>query len=222
MSAKEVWSKYRLALPVFLCLAVAGFIIAMLLRVAAAPSRRCMRWIPAIPQPTVQFRRRHALSTGSRPPTVASETTGEKPKDETAKPVTRSSRTAKTTTLRTSRTTTAKSTKSTSAKTTRSTADRSELYQKKLEELQKEYEKKQERVQDKLIDLEIQKEIDLAALDLYYASAGLAHGGAYEAEKNRILSQYEQEAAACRQQGEDWQREYADKVKELKEQYGQE
>ena len=128
----------------------------------------------------------------------------------------------KTTTLRTSRTTTAKSTKSTSAKTTRSTADRSELYQKKLEELQKEYEKKQERVQDKLIDLEIQKEIDLAALDLYYASAGLAHGGAYEAEKNRILSQYEQEAAACRQQGEDWQREYADKVKELKEQYGQE
>ena len=32
MSAKEVWSKYRLALPVFLCLAVAGFIIAMLLR----------------------------------------------------------------------------------------------------------------------------------------------------------------------------------------------
>lgn len=76
--------------------------------------------------------------------------------------------------------------------------------------------------QDKLIDLEIQKEIDLAALDLYYASAGLAHGGAYEAEKNRILSQYEQEAAACRQQGEDWQREYADKVKELKEQYGQE
>ena len=56
---------------------------------------------------------------------------------------------------------------------------------------------------------------------LLYTS-GLAHGGAYEAEKNRILSQYEQEAAACRQQGEDWQREYADKVKELKEQYGQE
>ena len=222
MSAKEVWSKYRLALPVFLCLAVAGFIIAMLLRAgrSAEPPMYAVDSSDSRSRPSSQTATRS--STGSRPPTVASETTGEKPKDETAKPVTRSSRTAKTTTLRTSRTTTAKSTKSTSAKTTRSTADRSELYQKKLEELQKEYEKKQERVQDKLIDLEIQKEIDLAALDLYYASAGLAHGGAYEAEKNRILSQYEQEAAACRQQGEDWQREYADKVTDRKEHYGQE
>ena len=169
MSAKEVWSKYRLALPVFLCLAVAGFIIAMLLRAgrSAEPPMYAVDSSDCRSRPSSQTATRS--STGSRPPTVASETTGEKPKDETAKPVTRSSRTAKTTTLRTSRTTTAKSTKSTSAKTTRSTADRSELYQKKLEELQKEYEKKQERVQDKLIDLEIQKEIDLAALGRFGA-----------------------------------------------------
>ena len=138
MSAKEVWSKYRLALPVFLCLAVAGFIIAMLLRAgrSAEPPMYAVDSSDSRSRPSSQTATRS--STGSRPPTVASETTGEKPKDETAKPVTRSSRTAKTTTLRTSRTTTAKSTKSTSAKTTRSTADRSELYQKKLEELQKE------------------------------------------------------------------------------------
>ena len=48
MSAKEVWSKYRLALPVFLCLAVAGFIIAMLLLSVAVDQssawlRRVMR-----------------------------------------------------------------------------------------------------------------------------------------------------------------------------------
>lgn len=119
MSAKEVWSKYRLALPVFLCLAVAGFIIAMLLRAgrSAEPPMYAVDSSDSRSRPSSQTATRS--STGSRPPTVASETTGEKPKDETAKPVTRSSRTAKTTTLRTSRTTTAKSTKSTSAKTTR-------------------------------------------------------------------------------------------------------
>lgn len=83
MSAKEVWSKYRLALPVFLCLAVAGFIIAMLLRAgrSAEPPMYAVDSSDSRSRPSSQTATRS--STGSRPPTVASETTGEKPKDET-------------------------------------------------------------------------------------------------------------------------------------------
>ena len=81
MSAKEVWSKYRLALPVFLCLAVAGFIIAMLLRAgrSAEPPMYAVDSSDFRSRPSSQTATRS--STGSRPPTVASETTGEKPKD---------------------------------------------------------------------------------------------------------------------------------------------
>ena len=71
MSAKEVWSKYRLALPVFLCLAVAGFIIAMLLRAgrSAEPPMYAVDSSDFRSRPSSQTATRS--STGSRPPTVA-------------------------------------------------------------------------------------------------------------------------------------------------------
>lgn len=68
MSAKEVWSKYRLALPVFLCLAVAGFIIAMLLRAgrSAEPPMYAVDSSDFRSRPSSQTATRS--STGSRPP----------------------------------------------------------------------------------------------------------------------------------------------------------
>lgn len=134
MSSKESWSKYRLALPVFLCLVVAGFIIAVLLR-ANSRAGRSMETVNASKGSFSQTTTAHADPS---PPPSTSDTTRRRTTEATVSTASRHSRTTKMTTGRPSRTTTAKTTKRTTLKTTRSTADLAELYRKKLEELRKE------------------------------------------------------------------------------------